>query len=554
MRKLLIGLALFLLLMAVILTVFGQNIRALFAASTTALGGEEASGSVAYGVHRKRIADFGSHDEDGFSNEPNWNTESYQHVADNAFLSVAEHPLSTFSIDVDTASYSNVRRFLQRGQLPPKDAVRLEELVNYFKYKPIRPTAGVPLGAITEVAPCPWNPRHLLASVRVGTAPIENADLPARNLVLLIDVSGSMDEPNKLPLVKAGVKLLVETLKPTDRIAIVTYAAGTRIALEPTSGAHRSQIAAAIDGLQAGGGTNGAGGIQLAYELAHRNLVKGAINRVLLATDGDFNLGVTSQGDLQRLIESEREGGVYLTVLGFGMGNYKDSTLKTLAQYGNGNYAYIDTLKEAQKVLVSEAGATLVTVANDVKLQVEFNPAQVSSYRLLGYEGRILRSDQFKDDKVDAGEIGAGQSVTAFYELVRAQDQAAAAEPKLKYQAPRQASASADTAELFNTKIRFKRPGSPESGLLEIPSSKPLETLRETSADFRFGAAVASFGMLLRDSPHKGSFTYADVLSLAQGATDGSDIRAEFLSLVESAPRGGSTAAARTGGALNDWD
>jgi Ca-activated chloride channel family protein len=347
-----------------------------------------------------------------------WNTEAYAHIAESEFMNVRDQALSTFSVDVDTASYSNVRRFLREGRLPPADAVRIEELVNYFDYDYPEPQANEPFGIYAEVSDCPWNAEHRLVHLGIQARHIEQQSVPPRNLVFLIDVSGSMQDPNKLPLLKNGLSLLARNLRSQDRISMVVYAGSSGLVLPSTTGAHQNQVLEALSRLEAGGSTNGAAGIELAYAEAQRNFIKGGVNRVILATDGDFNVGPSSEGELVRIIEEKRKSGVFLTVLGFGTGNLQDSRMEQLADKGNGNYAYIDTLDEAQKVLVRESGATLVTVAKDVKLQVEFNPAHVASYRLVGYENRTLAARDFNDDKKDAGEIGAGHTVTALYEIV----------------------------------------------------------------------------------------------------------------------------------------
>jgi Ca-activated chloride channel family protein len=431
-------------------------------------------------------------------------TESYDLVQDNPFLAVATNPLSTFAVDVDTASYANVRRFLQSGRLPPPDAVRIEELVNYFRYDYPDPEGSGPFSITTEVAACPWQPDHLLALVGLQGRRIADHDVPPRNLVFLIDVSGSMDMPNKLPLLKAGMGLLVDQLRPEDRVAITVYAGTSGLVLPTTSGDRKAEIRAALERLQAGGSTAGGAGIQLAYKVAAESFLPGGVNRVILATDGDFNVGVTSPGDLVRLIEEKRKTGVFLSVLGFGEGNLKDSTMEKLADSGNGNYSYIDSLAEARKVLVSEAGATLFTIAKDVKVQVEFNPRQVSAYRLLGYENRLLRSEDFADDRKDAGEIGAGHSVTALYEIVPAgAPMPLPAVDLLKYRDEHRPSAAAASGELLTVKLRYKEPDGEQSRLQSV--SVAASAAEPPSADLQFASAVAAFGMLLRDSEHKGA-------------------------------------------------
>jgi Ca-activated chloride channel family protein len=461
------------------------------------------------------------------------NTEAYAHHADNPFQVARTTPLSTFSIDVDTASYSNTRRFLRQGALPPPDAVRVEELINYFHYDDATPTGTAPLAITAEVGPSPWHAGYRMLRVAVRAPAIPDSQVPPRNLVFLIDVSGSMMEPAKLPLLQRGLGLLVDQLRPEDRVAIVTYAGASGLALPATLGTHKDEIRAAINSLEAGGSTNGAAGIELAYQVAENNLKKGGINRVILCTDGDFNVGTTSEGDLVRLIEKKRERGVALTVLGFGMGNLKDATMEQLADKGNGNYAYVDSLEEARKVLVKEAGSTLVTVAKDVKLQLEFNPAQVAGYRLIGYEDRLLAAQNFNDDKKDAGELGAGHHVTALYELVPAGVAVpAAAVDALKYQAP---TVTTGALELATIKIRYKAPDATTSKLLSQAVTDGGASLDKTSRDFRWAAAVAGFGMLLRQSPERGALSWAMVSALAEGAlgTDTEGYRKEFLHLLE---------------------
>ncbi len=464
-----------------------------------------------------------------------WNTEAYDRIDDNGFRRVTDQPLSTFSSDVDTASYSNVRRFLTSGTLPPPDAVRIEELINYFRFHYAPPTSNEPVSVTTEVATCPWNVQHRLALIGLQTRSIAPGTTPPRNLVFLIDVSGSMSPPDRLPLVRTALRMFTDTLNAQDRIAIVVYAGSSGLVLAATPGDQKERIHQAIADLEAGGSTNGAAGIQLAYNTAAANFIKSGINRVILATDGDFNVGVTSQGDLVRLIEEERERGIFLSVLGVGRDNLKDSTMQKLADKGNGNYAYLDSLHEARRVLVSQAGATLVTVAKDVKLQVEFNPAAVAAYRLIGYEKRLLQNEDFNDDKKDAGEMGAGHSVTALYEIVPAG--AAIDLPqvdRLKYQrSPRPPSPSgAGAGELMTVKIRYKDPDGNKSRLMTV-------AVRNRTADptsrLGFAASVAQFGMLLRDSKYKGTATWRETVDLARHhrGDDSDGYRAEFVRLVE---------------------
>jgi Ca-activated chloride channel family protein len=469
------------------------------------------------------------------------NTEGYSALAENPFLTVAQNPLSTFAADVDTASYSNVRRFLNQRRLPPKGAVRVEELVNYFPYRYAPPAGETPFAAHLEVASAPWAPEHRLVRIGLKGREVSDAARPRANLVFLLDVSGSMNAANKLPLVQQSLRLLVGKLRPDDRVAIVVYAGATGLALPSTPVRESAKILAALDALQADGSTNGAAGIQLAYDIAKANFVPGGVNRVVLATDGDFNVGVASESELTDLIAAKAKGGVFLSVLGFGMGNLKDSTLEQLADKGNGNYAYIDSLAEAKKVLVEQAGGTLVTIAKDVKLQVEFNPAVAQAYRLIGYENRVLRKEDFNDDKVDAGEIGAGHTVTALYEVVPVGAPAPEASPvdALKYQrveaTPRATPGAA--GELLTLKIRYKAPASDVSSKLEFALRDGGKAFTEASADFKFAAAVAAFGLRLKDSPYRGDVTLGQVAEWAREGLvdDAGGYRSEFLGLVTEA-------------------
>ncbi len=467
-----------------------------------------------------------------------FNRETYDRIVDNPFLDVRQNPLSTFSIDVDTASYANVRRFLNQGALPPKDAVRIEELINYFKYLYAPPADDAPFAVHAAIAGCPWKPEHRLLRVALKGREIDFNNRPASNLVFLIDVSGSMDEPNKLPLLKASLRLLVDRLSENDRVAMVVYAGSSGLVLPSTSGERQAVITSALEQLQAGGSTNGGEGIQLAYDTARQNFIRGGSNRVILCTDGDFNVGVTDQGSLTRLIEDQAKSGVFLSVLGFGTGNYQDSTMEKLADQGNGNYGYIDNLDEARKTLVEQAGGTLVTIAKDVKLQLEFNPQQVVAYRLIGYENRLLRDEDFNDDTKDAGEIGAGHTVTAFYELVPAggETPTASIDP-LKYQQTVQPTEAAQNGESLTLKLRYKQPDGAESKLLTHVVKDAGVKFSAADNDLQFAAAVAGFGLLLRDSPYKGNLTYAGVLELASAArgSDKEGYRAEFIDLVKKA-------------------
>lgn len=462
------------------------------------------------------------------------NTEAYSHLTDNPFLQVAQAPLSTFSIDVDTAAYSNVRRFLQGGQLPPKDAVRIEELLNSFSYAYPQPTGAHPFSVTTDLAACPWEPRHRLLRIGLQGKRMDPATRPGVNLVFLIDVSGSMQDPRKLPLVKQGLQFLIDQLGDRDQVALTVYAGSAGLVLPPTSGLHRERLREAITRLEAGGSTHGSAGIRQAYEVAEGMKRPGTSTRVILATDGDFNVGVSSEGELVRVIEEERKKGVFLTVLGFGMGNLKDATLEKLADKGNGHYAYIDRLAEARKVLGTEAGATLVSLAKDVKLQVEFNPAKVGAYRLIGYENRLLRDEDFQDDTKDAGDMGAGHSVTALYELVPPGQMAAKVDP-LKYQVPSTPSAAANGRELLTVKLRYKAPDQELSQLLTHPvQDQPTE---KPQGDFALAAGIAAFGMRLRESAFKGQADWALAMRLIQAGL-GADLtgqRHELLGLVEKA-------------------
>lgn len=469
--------------------------------------------------------------------------DRYSALVENPFVTVAgQDALSTFGVDVDTASYAIVRKYLTMGQIPPADAVRLEELVNYFRYQDKAPEGDDPFAVTVELAECPWQPKHRLARIGVKAKPIDNDKRPPSNLVFLVDVSGSMNEPNKLPLVKSSLRMLVNQLGENDRVAMVVYAGAAGLVLDSTPATKKDHILEAIDRLQAGGSTNGSGGIQQAYAVAQANFIKGGTNRVVLCTDGDWNVGTTGTADLVKLIEGKRGTGVFLSVFGFGMGNLRDEMMVQLAGKGNGNYGYIDSLREANKALVEQLGGTLVTVAKDVKIQVEFNPAKVGAYRLLGYEKRILAAKDFHDDKKDAGEMGAGHVVTALYELVPA-GTASPGEVKpdgLRYQAtpaPKPAAAGEKAKESFVVKMRLKKPDADTSTYRELPVTDPGRGYAEASEDFRFAAAVASFAMLLRDSQYKGDSSFALVKELAEAARkhDPGEYRAEFLDLVKRA-------------------
>ena len=464
---------------------------------------------------------------------PSWNRESYNADQENGFINAGRDPLSTFSIDVDTASYANVRRFVDGGNLPPVGAVRIEEMVNYFTYDYPAPTGSEPFALSAEVGPSPFHSGYQLARIGLAARDLAKEQLPPSNLVFLIDVSGSMQDANKLPLLKQALPLLVQQLGARDRVALVVYAGGDSVVLPPTPGNRQQEILAAIDRLRAGGSTHASGGIRTAYQLARQGFMTKGNNRVILASDGDFNVGVTSRDELQRLIEEERKSGVYLTVLGFGMGNYHDDTMEILADKGNGNYAYIDSLLEAKKVLVKEMSGTLFALANDAKLQVEFNPARVGAYRLIGYENRVLADEDFRDDSKDAGEIGVGHRVTALYELIPAGHESIPQLDPLRYQTAKSAPAGGSW-ELLTVKLRYKPRGEHTSRLMSLPV-READTNR-TTADFRFAAAVAGYGMLLTRSEHLGTFTWEQCLEMARSGRgyDAEGYRAEFVRLVES--------------------
>ncbi|CAK8712548.1 VWFA domain-containing protein [Candidatus Electronema halotolerans] len=467
---------------------------------------------------------------------PQWNRESYNAVNENGFIRTANDPLSTFSIDVDTASYSNVRRFINQGQMPPPGAVRIEEMINYFSYSYPQPDGEHPFSVTTELGPCPWKNGHKVVRIGLKAKDIDKKDLPPSNLVFLIDVSGSMSDANKLPLLKQAMKMLVRQLNAKDRIAIVVYAGSDHLALEPTPGSDQGTIFNAIDSLGAGGSTHASSGIVTAYQLAAQTFMPGGNNRVILASDGDFNVGVTSRDALQKLIEEKRQSGIYLTVLGFGMGNYHDDTMEILADKGNGNYAYIDNLLEAKKVMVKEMSGTLFALAKDVKIQVEFNPVKVGAYRLIGYENRALADEDFNDDKKDAGEIGVGHTVTALYELIPVGGQDVPSVDPLKYQQTDTKPAQAALAnELMTVKLRYKPLQSDKSVLLDTVVQDNDSSLDKTSNDFRFAAAVAGYGMLLTGSEQAGGLNWQQVLDLAKNARgqDEDGWRAEFIRLVE---------------------
>lgn len=467
------------------------------------------------------------------------NTEDYATIHENEFKDVQRAPLSTFSIDVDRASYANVRRFLNDHQRPTKDAVRIEELVNYFDYSYPQPTDNHPFSITTEASACPWNKDAKLLHIGLQGKRIALDNAAPNNLVFLLDVSGSMDYPDKLPLVKAALKLLIQNMRDEDRIAIVVYAGAAGLILPSTSGSERNKILAALERLSAGGSTAGGEGIELAYQIAQQHYLSDGNNRVILATDGDFNVGVSSDAGLERLIEKKRESNIFLSVLGFGTGNYKDNKMETLADKGNGNYAYIDNILEAKKTLGKEMGGTLYTIAKDVKIQVEFNPVFVHSYRLVGYENRLLNDEDFNNDKKDAGELGAGHTVTAIYEIIptASTTKPAATTDALKYQTTVTTNAAQNSGEMLTVKLRYKQPKGIKSTLIKHPVAHAFVPLAETSDNYRFAAAVAGFGLLLRDSSFKQDLTYDEVLALAKQAkgSDEEGYRTEFIQLVEMA-------------------
>jgi Ca-activated chloride channel family protein len=473
------------------------------------------------------------------SDSSDFNTEEYDAITENRFLTATENPLSTFSIDVDGGSYSNVRRYLQNGQLPPSGAVRIEELINYFHYDYPQPTGADPFSINTEISSCAWNPRHQLVMIGLQGKKIPLDKLPASNLVFLIDVSGSMLEPEKLPLVQRSLKMLVDQLREQDRVSLVVYAGNAGLVMPSTSGSEKTKIKDAIDRLEGGGSTAGGAGIQLAYKVAEQYFVKDGNNRVILCTDGDFNVGPSSDSELERIIEKEKKTGVFLTVLGYGMGNYKDSKMEKLADKGNGNHAYIDNENEARKVLVNEFGGTLFTIAKDVKLQIEFNPSKVQAYRLIGYENRMLNKEDFNNDSKDAGELGSGHTVTALYEIIPAgvKNEFFESVDSLKYQQKIRPVKETAGNELMTIKFRYKNPDGEKSKLIEHAVTDQQQELKESSVNFRFVSAVAEFGMLLRNSAFKqqASFNKAYVLGKSALGRDTEGYRTEFLQLVKGA-------------------
>lgn len=468
------------------------------------------------------------------------NDESYAATSENGFKNAMSHPRSTFSVDVDAASYSNLRRFINNGSLPPADAVRIEEMINYFDYDYAQPKGSDPVVIHTEISSAPWNTRHKLVKIGLQGRKIPVDNLPASNLVFLIDVSGSMNEHNKLPLLISSFKMLTEQLRASDKVAIVVYAGQAGMVLPSTPGDQKTKIKEALNQLSAGGSTAGGQGIELAYKIAAEHFIKGGNNRVILATDGDFNVGASSDQDMQKLIENKRKSGIFLTALGFGMGNYKDSKMETLANKGNGNYAYIDNISEARKTLINEFGGTLFTIAKDVKLQVEFNPAKVQAYRLVGYENRMLKARDFNDDQKDAGEMGSGHTVTALYEVIPVGIKSSFSDSvdELKYQTEKKSElTSSNSRELLTVKVRYKNPGTEVSKLITEPVIDTVVPFGKASENFRFSAAVAEFGMLLRQSPYQQNADFDQVIKNAQQAIgkDQEGYRSEFVKLARSA-------------------
>lgn len=514
-----------------------EDLKKLHAPMATIPIEQKLQGSVA-GVqirgYKTMVGDFA---EPEYEQQPQWNTEAYHAIEENIFREAIKNPLSTFSIDVDAASYSNVRRFINNGQRPPKDAVRIEEMINYFDYDYTQPTGNDPFAIHTEISTTPWNPKHKLVHIGLQGKKIPTEKLPPSNMVFLIDVSGSMDESNKLPLLKSSFKMLVEQLRAHDHISIVVYAGAAGLVLEPTAGDDKRKILDALNQLQAGGSTAGGEGIKLAYATAKKHFKQGGNNRVILATDGDFNIGESSDASMERLIESKRQDGIFLTVLGYGMGNYKDSKMEILADKGNGNYAYIDNITEARKVLVNEFGGTLFTIAKDVKLQIEFNPTKVKAYRLIGYENRMLKNEDFNNDKKDAGDLGSGHTVTALYEIIPVGVESEFFKiDELKYQKTTVHPSASDSKELMTIKFRYKKPDGDISKLIVHTLDDTNVSLSKTSQNFQWSASVAAFGMLLRDSEHVKNFSYDQVVQLAQQSKgeDQEGYRIEFINLVKS--------------------
>jgi Ca-activated chloride channel homolog len=495
------------------------------------------SNEVAYSVDGLSVSDPGG---DNRKQTQNWNTEEYATIVENEFKQVTDTPLSTFSIDVDAASYANTRRFINMGQLPYKGAVRIEEMINYFNYDYPQPSGEDPFSIYTEISDCPWNEEYKLMHIGLQGKKLDLSEAPQSNLVFLLDVSGSMNRENKLGLVKKAFKLLVDNLKIDDRVSIVVYAGAAGLVLPPTNGGNKDKILEAIDNLNAGGSTAGGAGIRLAYQTAKENFIKQGNNRVILATDGDFNIGISDTSELVKYIEEERENGIFLTTLGFGTGNFKGDRMEQLADKGNGNYYYIDNILEAKKVFVSEMSGTLYTIAKDVKLQFEFNPVTVFAYRLVGYENRLLNKEDFNDDTKDAGELGAGHTVTALYELILQAEETEVELPdvdELKYQVKKVTVAAKQSNELLTLKLRYKQPDGDTSKLLEFPVKDKIVKFKKASDNFKFSTAVAGFGQVLRNSKFKGNVTYKSLIDLAKESKgkDEFGYRAEFIQLLEKA-------------------
>lgn len=521
----------------IVVTGYAKIIERSISGSVSSVSYERISGSTS-GVpgSSTRIILRGSSSIYGYSNENEVDAnESYDGITENTFKSSRMKPLSTFSIDVDKASYSNIRRMINNGQEVPKDAVKIEEMINYFDYDYVQPTDEHPFSIQTEYSECAWNKGHKLVKIGIQGKEVSMDKIPPSNLVFLLDVSGSMNSPNKLPLLKSAFKLLVNQLREKDKVSIVVYAGAAGLVLEPTSGANKQRILEALNNLQAGGSTAGGAGIELAYKIAQENFIDGGNNRVILATDGDFNVGASSNQSMEDLIVEKRKSGVFLTALGFGMGNYKDSKLETIADKGNGNHAYIDTMQEAQKVLGKEFGGTLYTIAKDVKIQVEFNPNKVQAYRLIGYENRLLNDEDFKDDTKDAGELGSGHTVTALYEIIPVGVKSKFLKDidKLKY--TKTATTNSYTNELLTVKFRYKKPDGNKSKEIVYPLIEKEISFAETSDDFKFVSAVSLFGMKMRESEFTKKANFDDVIALAEQGRgeDKEGYRAEFIRLVK---------------------
>lgn len=514
---------------------------ALSSRSHLKLQGKTSDGYMYY--NKKASPQILNYDEDKSEDEwrynGNFDTEGYDHIVENPFLKTNDNPLSTFSIDVDAASYTNVRRFINEERLPPAGAVRIEELINYFSYNYPQPQNNEPFTVNTEISNCPWNMQHKLVLIGLQGKKLSTQNLPASNLVFLIDVSGSMDSEDKLPLVKSSLKLLADQLRPQDKVALVVYAGSAGTVLPSTGGDEKIKIKDAIDDLEAGGSTAGGEGIELAYKTAQSNFIKEGNNRVILCTDGDFNVGISSEDGLQRLIEKKRQSGIFLSVLGFGTGNYQDAKMQLLADKGNGNHNYIDNISEAKRVFVNEFGGTLFTIAKDVKLQIEFNPQKVQGYRLIGYENRLLNKEDFNDDKKDAGELGSGHTVTALYELIPTgiKDTMLKNVDALRYQKVKPLSKTDFNDEVMNIKLRYKKPDGDKSVLIEHPLKDENIAFNATSSNFRFASAVAEFGMLLRNSEYRGNADFTSVTQTAQSAidNDAEGYKKEFIELVKKA-------------------